>query len=110
MAEKTEKTEKTDKEKALDALNKRPENFRWTINDTTFTRDGLIKEAEAGSTAIIGMAKDLRDPGGSNQLGKRYKCLVCGTEVLATKAGAGKANCCGQEMEVQEPKPLPSSD
>ena len=45
-----------------------------------------------------------------NQLGKRYKCQVCGTEVLCTKAGEGKVVCCSQEMEVQEPRPLPSSD
>lgn len=45
-----------------------------------------------------------------NQLGKRYKCQVCGTEVLCTKGGEGTVNCCGQEMQVQEPRPLPSSD
>jgi desulfoferrodoxin-like iron-binding protein len=45
-----------------------------------------------------------------SKLGKRYRCTVCGTEVLCTKAGEGEATCCGQEMEVQEPKPLPSSD
>ncbi len=45
-----------------------------------------------------------------SQLGKRYKCEVCGTEVLCTKAGEGVLVCCGQEMKVQEPKPLPSSD
>ncbi len=45
-----------------------------------------------------------------NQLGKRYKCQVCGTEVLCTKGGAGTVSCCEQEMQVQEPRPLPSSD
>ncbi len=45
-----------------------------------------------------------------SQLGKRYKCEVCGTEVLCTKAGEGKFVCCDKEMKVQEPKPLPSSD
>jgi tRNA G26 N,N-dimethylase Trm1 len=45
-----------------------------------------------------------------SQLGKRYKCEDCGTEVLCTKAGEGKFECCGKEMKVQEPKPLPSSD
>jgi len=45
-----------------------------------------------------------------NQLGKRFKCQVCGTEVLCTKAGEGAAACCGQKMELQEPRPLPSSD
>lgn len=45
-----------------------------------------------------------------NQLGKRSKCLVCGTEVLCTKAAEGTVTCCSQEMELQEPRPLPSSD
>ena len=45
-----------------------------------------------------------------NQLGKRYKCAICGTEVLCTKPGQGIVICCGKPMEVQEPKPIPSSD
>lgn len=45
-----------------------------------------------------------------SQLGKRYKCSVCGTEVLCTKAGISNSMCCDKEMEIQEPKPLPSSD
>ncbi|MBI2869542.1 MAG: hypothetical protein HYX96_06945 [Chloroflexi bacterium] len=44
------------------------------------------------------------------QLGKRYRCKLCNTEVLCTKAGEGPIICCGQEMEVQEPRPVPSSD
>jgi len=46
----------------------------------------------------------------ANQLGKRYRCQICGTEVLCTKAGEGVVTCCGQEMEIQEPRPIPSSD
>ncbi|MFC1913437.1 desulforedoxin [Chloroflexota bacterium] len=45
-----------------------------------------------------------------NQLGKRYRCEVCGTEVLCTKAGDGTIICCEKEMIVVEPRPLPSSD
>ena len=45
-----------------------------------------------------------------SQLGKRYRCEICGTEVLCTKAGEGVAVCCDQEMVAQEPRPLPSSD
>jgi len=45
-----------------------------------------------------------------SQLGKRYRCEVCGTEILCTKAGVGKVECCGKEVETQEPKALPSSD
>ncbi|MFC1910262.1 desulfoferrodoxin [Chloroflexota bacterium] len=46
----------------------------------------------------------------ANQLGKRYRCTKCGTEVLNTKAGDGAVSCCDQPMEVQEPRQIPSSD
>ena len=45
-----------------------------------------------------------------NQLGKRFRCDVCGTEVLCVKAGEGTVQCDGQDMELQQPRPLPSSD
>jgi hypothetical protein len=45
-----------------------------------------------------------------SQLGKRYKCEECNTEALCTKAGKENPVCCGKEMKIQEPKPLPSSD
>ncbi|MBI2320813.1 MAG: hypothetical protein HYU88_01620 [Chloroflexi bacterium] len=46
----------------------------------------------------------------ANDLGKRYACAACGTEVLCTKPGVGEATCCGQLMEAKQPKPLPSAD
>ena len=46
----------------------------------------------------------------ANQLGKRYECKVCGSMVLCTKAGEGVIHCCDQEMELQQPRNLPSSD
>ncbi|MFC1987004.1 hypothetical protein ACFLVH_00410 [Chloroflexota bacterium] len=46
----------------------------------------------------------------ANQLGKRYKCLTCGTEVLCTKASDGTITCCGQPAQLIEPRPIPSSD
>ena len=45
-----------------------------------------------------------------NQLGKRFECAVCGTEVLCTKAGDGAVECCGQEMQLKQPRPLASAD
>ncbi len=45
-----------------------------------------------------------------SQLGKRYRCEVCGTEGLCTKAGASIPVCCDKEMKLQEPKPIASSD
>ena len=46
----------------------------------------------------------------ANQLGKRYRCEDCGTEVLCTKAGEGTIMCDDKEMTPQEPRPIPSSD
>ena len=46
----------------------------------------------------------------TNQLGKRYVCGTCGTMVLCTKNGGGMVNCCEADMDVQEPRKLPSSD
>ncbi len=46
----------------------------------------------------------------ANQLGKRYVCDTCGTMVLCTKTGDGVVQCCELEMELQQPKKLPSSD
>lgn len=45
-----------------------------------------------------------------NQLGRRYQCETCGTMVLCTKAGEGAIVCHGDEMGVQQPRKLPSSD
>jgi Desulfoferrodoxin, N-terminal domain len=46
----------------------------------------------------------------ATQLGKRYLCEGCGTEVLCNKPGTGALACCDQEMKLKEAKPLPSSD
>ena len=46
----------------------------------------------------------------ASQLGKRYTCEVCGTEILCVKAGDGGVTCCDQEIAIQEPKTVPSSD
>ena len=48
--------------------------------------------------------------GMATQLGKRYLCNTCGTEILCNKAGSGSVTCCEHEMKVKEAKPLPSSD
>ena len=46
----------------------------------------------------------------ASQLGKRSHCQVCGTEVLCVESGEGVVTCCDQELEVQEPRTVPSSD
>jgi desulfoferrodoxin-like iron-binding protein len=37
----------------------------------------------------------------ANQMGKRYRCVVCGAEVILTKGGEGQIRCDGQPMEVK---------
>ena len=32
-------------------------------------------------------------------IGAKYRCNVCGKEVVVTKAGGGTLVCCGEEME-----------
>ena len=46
----------------------------------------------------------------ATQLGKRYLCEKCGTEILCNKPGSGSITCCDHEVKVKEAKPLPSSD
>ncbi|GIT44348.1 MAG: hypothetical protein Ct9H300mP11_22840 [Chloroflexota bacterium] len=46
----------------------------------------------------------------ANQLGKRYTCEKCASSVLCTKSGDGEIICCETQMELQEPRKLPSSD
>ena len=38
----------------------------------------------------------------ANQVGKRYHCTKCGTEMIVTKAGAGDLSCCGQPMQLKQ--------
>jgi desulfoferrodoxin-like iron-binding protein len=35
---------------------------------------------------------------------EKYRCNICGNEVIVTKAGGGTLVCCGEEMELIEPK------
>jgi desulfoferrodoxin-like iron-binding protein len=46
----------------------------------------------------------------SNELGKRYQCATCGTEVLCVHAGEGSLMCCGERMQTKGPQQLPASD
>jgi desulfoferrodoxin-like iron-binding protein len=34
------------------------------------------------------------------KIGEKYRCNVCGNEVLVTKVGGGTLVCCGEEMEL----------
>ena len=46
----------------------------------------------------------------TNQLGKRFQCESCGSEVLFIMAGEGAAAWCGKAMELLQPKVVPSAD
>ena len=46
----------------------------------------------------------------ANQLGKRFQCASCGTEVLCIKPGVGEVQCCEKAMTLLQPKVLPSAD
>jgi len=35
----------------------------------------------------------------ANEMGKRYRCAKCSTELIVTRAGTGKLVCCKQPME-----------
>jgi len=41
----------------------------------------------------------------ANEVGKRYKCKICGAEFIVTRAGKGKLRCCGQDMELKTNAP-----
>ena len=36
------------------------------------------------------------------KLGERYRCNICGNEVVVTKVGGGVLVCCGEDMEKIE--------
>ncbi|MFC1969561.1 desulfoferrodoxin FeS4 iron-binding domain-containing protein [Chloroflexota bacterium] len=38
------------------------------------------------------------------KVGEKYRCNVCGNEVVVTKSGGGTLVCCGQDMERIELK------
>ena len=37
----------------------------------------------------------------ANQVGKRYMCTQCGSEMIVTKAGPGGLTCCSQPMKLK---------
>ncbi len=38
----------------------------------------------------------------ANQVGKRYQCNECGTEMIVTKGGDGGIACCSQTMQQKQ--------
>jgi hypothetical protein len=56
------------------------------------------------------MAVQGRETMMANQMGKRYVCSHCSTQLLVVKPGAGALECHGAPMTIETPKPLPASD
>ena len=42
----------------------------------------------------------------ANQMGKRYVCAHCPTQLLVVKPGAGALECHGAPMTIEVPKPF----
>jgi len=38
------------------------------------------------------------------EVNEKYRCNICGNELVITKAGGGTLVCCGEEMELLEGK------
>lgn len=49
-------------------------------------------------------------PPQTNLLGKRYRCEVCGLELLCVKPGGGRFSCHGKPLEPVTMTALPASD
>jgi len=37
---------------------------------------------------------------GVKNVGEKYRCNICGNEVVVTEVGGGTLVCCGEEMEL----------
>ena len=48
----------------------------------------------------LGKIKEEAEIMGVKNIGEKYRCNVCGNEVMVTKAGGGTLVCCGQDMEL----------
>jgi hypothetical protein len=57
-----------------------------------FSQDAYIMTRPAGSTAN-------GEESVANQVGKRYQCTKCNSEMIVTKGGDGALSCCGQPMQ-----------
>ncbi len=58
----------------------------------------LGKEAPESGGPIQSTVQRVTGPM-ANQVGKRYQCTQCNTEMIVTKAGEGTLQCCGKEMQ-----------
>ena len=61
--------------------------------------DSLPNRALRWPSAPTKRKSNLRENEVANQVGKRYMCTKCNSEMIVTKAGAGDLGCCGQPMQ-----------
>jgi desulfoferrodoxin-like iron-binding protein len=41
---------------------------------------------------------------GVSAKGEKYRCEICGNEIIVEKVGGGTLSCCGEEMILLEKK------
>jgi len=59
-------------------------------NGWLLENDSALLERHSGGESIM-----------ANQVGKRYRCEKCGTELIVTRPGDGQVKCCGQPMVLK---------
>jgi len=74
----------------------------WFLLSTLGRGPGVERKALTSSaTRNYNVAVNCGLKGGAymaNEMGKRYRCDKCGTELIVTRAGEGGVKCCGQPM------------
>ena len=80
---------------------------RWAHSALRQTQTSVgagFKPARPGRIGARGARTDPREEEDSvaNQVGKRYQCTKCGTEMIVTKGGDGAIGCCGEPMQQKQ--------
>ena len=48
---------------------------------------------------------------GVENVGEKYRCNICGNEVVVTEVGGGTLVCCGEDMEkIEQPDNEPAAN
>tara|TARA_Y100000588_G_scaffold381566_2_gene467453 strand:- start:158 stop:367 length:210 start_codon:yes stop_codon:yes gene_type:complete len=66
------------------------------MSDTVFTIDGTTLTAY---TTLCKHSRHKKAGNMANDMGKRYTCGNCGSQVIVTKAGDGGLICCDKPMD-----------
>jgi len=60
----------------------------------------LPSEKKYSGFAEYCIAKQGGETVGVQNVDEKYRCNICGNEVVVTKVGGGTLVCCGQDMEL----------